>query len=99
MKIIKREEHRVTSNFTYNIPDEHIIEIFGSLERFIEIASHNNTRNWDAALIGEEPADEESDNFYECFCEYESEREDDWWTETKGSFTTSYEVINESDVN
>jgi len=40
MKIVKTEHHQVNSEFTYDIPDEDIIEKFGSVHRFQEIVSH-----------------------------------------------------------
>lgn len=91
MKVIKKEEHQVTSSFTYDIPDQDIIDKFGSIQRFAEIISHN-TSGWDVEVIGEEPTDEEADNFYEFMCEYDYDREDDWWTDRKGGYTTSYEL-------
>ena len=40
----------------------------------------------------DEPTDEESDKFYDFMCEYDYDREDDWWTDRKGGYTTSYEL-------
>ncbi len=37
MKIVKREHHQVISYFTYDIPDNEIIEEFESLENFQEL--------------------------------------------------------------
>ena len=37
MKVIKNEEHKLTRSFTYDIPDEAIINSFGSIQRFKEI--------------------------------------------------------------
>jgi len=36
MIIEKREYHQMTSTFTYDVPEEAIIETFGSVESFIE---------------------------------------------------------------
>jgi hypothetical protein len=33
MKVIKNEEHKVTRKFEYDIPDEDIINTFGTLDR------------------------------------------------------------------
>lgn len=50
MKFLKKEHHRMTSTFTYDIPDEDIIETFGSLERFEEIVSHLSGDEWTEAF-------------------------------------------------
>ena len=91
MKIVKNEEHRVTRSFTYDIPDEDIVNAFGSVERFKEIISHT-TSGWNIEVIGEEPSDEEYDVFYEFFADYEYDTEDDWWMDRKGGYETSYEL-------
>ena len=36
MIIEKREYHQMTSTFTYDVPEEEIINTFGSVETFIE---------------------------------------------------------------
>jgi hypothetical protein len=91
MKIIKNEEHKVTRKFEYNIPDEDIINTFGSLGRLKEIVSHN-TEGWDVEVLGEEPTDEEADLFYNFFADYDYDSEDDWWQDLKGGYETSYEL-------
>lgn len=91
MKVIKNEEHKVTRTFTYEIPDEDIINTFGSLDRFKEIVSHN-TDGWNVETVGEEPTDEEADLFYDFFAEYDYDCEDDWWQDRKGGYDTSYEL-------
>lgn len=92
MKFIKKEHHQVTSIFTYDIPDDEIIETFGSVERFKEILSHFNESDWDNQVIGEEPTDEENDLFLEFYENYGYDREDDWWTDRKGGYDVTYEV-------
>jgi hypothetical protein len=94
MKIIKNEEHKVTRIFTYTIPDEDIINTFGSLDRFKEIVSHN-TEGWEVEVIGEGPTDEEADLFYDFFADYDYDSEDDWWQDLKGGYETSYELGDE----
>jgi hypothetical protein len=94
MKVIKNEEHKVTRKFEYDIPDEDIINTFGSLDRFKEIVSHN-TDGWDVEVIGEEPTDEESDLFYDFFADYDYASEDDWWQDLKGGYETNYELGDE----
>jgi hypothetical protein len=37
MKIVKREHHQVISYFTYDIPEDEIIDEFESLENFQEL--------------------------------------------------------------
>jgi hypothetical protein len=91
MKVIKNEEHKVTRSFTYDIPDEDIERVFGSVGRFNEIVSHN-TDGWNVEVIGEEPTDEESDLFYDFFADYDYDSEDDWWQDRKGGYETSYEL-------
>lgn len=94
MKVIKNEEHKLTRSFTYDIPDEVIINSFGSIQRFKEIISHNTSDagGWDNEPEGEEPTDEESDLFYDFFADYDYELEDDIWTDRKGGYETSYEL-------
>lgn len=89
MKIIKNEEHQLSRTFTYDIPDEDIERVFGSVERLKEIISHN-TSGWDNEPLGEEPTDEESDAFYDFFADYDCEIEDDLWTDRKGGYEVSY---------
>lgn len=91
MKVIKNEEHQLTRTFTYDIPDEDIERVFGSVDRFKEIISHN-TSGWDVETIGEEPTDEEADAFYDFFGDYDYECEDDIWTDRKGGYETNYEL-------
>lgn len=93
MKIIKNEEHRLTRSFTYNISDEDIEQKFGSIQRFKEIVSHN-TSGW-VEVEGEEPTDEEADNFYDFFADYDYDVEDDIWTDRKGGYEVSYELGDE----
>ena len=91
MKVIKKEEHQVTRTFTYDIHEQDIRETFGTVERFREIVSHQ-TSGWDNEPVGEEPSDEEYDLFFEFFDNYYHELEDDWWSDRKGSYETSYEL-------
>jgi hypothetical protein len=91
MKVIKNEEHKVTRKFEYDIPDEDIINTFGSLDRFKEIVSHNSD-DWEIEAVGEEPTDEESDLFYDFFADYDCDSEDDWWQDRKGGYDTNYEL-------
>lgn len=91
MQVIKKEFHQVTSEFTYEIPDDDIIETFGSLERFQEIVSHMAV-GWDADPQGDQPTDEETDAFIDFFANYDYDRYDDWVTDRKGGYDVSYEV-------
>lgn len=43
MKIIKREHHQVISYFTYEIPDEEIVDEFESLENFNELLASDDS--------------------------------------------------------
>ena len=91
MKFIKREEHQVTSIFTYDIPDEAIEETFGSIERFVELAKHFGNQ-FDDLPFWEEPTEEESERFHEVVGEQDFDRYDDWWTDRKGGYDISYEI-------
>jgi hypothetical protein len=92
----KIEYHTVHSHFTYDIPDEDIIEKFGSIERFREIVSHmNETIDWDAQPIGDAPSDEELDAFVEFAENYNYDRYDDWFSDRKGGYEMSYEIVGE----
>lgn len=94
----KIEYHTVHSHFTYDIPDEDIIEKFGSIERFREIVSHmNETIDWDAQPIGDAPSDEELDAFVEFAENYNYDRYDDWFSDRKGGYEMSYEIVGEDD--
>lgn len=95
MKIVKTEHHQVNSEFTYDIPDEDIVEKFGSLNRFEEIVSHMASE-WDEK-IGEPPTDEESDLFIEFFEDYNYDRYDDWWTDLQGGYDVTFEINNDDE--
>lgn len=96
MKFLKIEHHRMTSTFIYEIPDEDIVEAFGSLQRFEEIVSHLSGDEWTESL-GEPPTEDEENLFNEFYEEYSYDREDDVWTESKGGFDVTYEIENDSD--
>lgn len=94
MKFLKKEHHRMTSTFIYDIPDDHIVEQFGSLQRFEEIVSHLSGDEWSEAF-GEPPSEDEENYFYEFYEEYNYDREDDVWTESKGGFDVTFEIDTE----
>ena len=96
MKFVKIEYHQVHSHFNYDIPEEDIIENFGSVERFKEIASHMTSNDWNEPE-GEEPTDEESDNFLDFINNYDYDRDDDWFSDRKGGYDVAYEVPGEDD--
>ena len=91
MKFSKREEHRVTSIFTYDIPDYVIEEAFGSTERFTDLIQHFSGQENDLP-IWEEPTEEECDRFYSFIEDYDFIRHDDWHTARNGVYEISYEV-------
>lgn len=74
MEIVKHEYHQMTSTFTYDVPEEEIVETFGSMEAFLE------------------HYEEESDEFYEFMNEYDYDREDDLWTDSKGGYEVDWEI-------
>ena len=89
------EWHQVTSNKMYEVDDEHVIEAFGSVERFIEIMSHQEQQMFGGMdPQGEEPTDEEHDMFWEFVNESEYEREDDWWMDRKGGYEVTVKLDN-----
>jgi len=89
------EWHQVTSNKMYEVDDEHVIEAFGSVERFIEIMSHQEQQMFGGMdPQGEEPTDEEHDMFWEFVNESDYEREDDWWMDRKGGYDVTVKLDN-----
>jgi len=91
MKFTKTEWHQVSSEFKYDVPDESIIETFGSLQRFKEIISHQD-QEFGSKLEahGEKPTDEEDGKLWDFIGELDYEREDDWWTDRKGGYDVTY---------
>jgi len=96
MKFKRIEYHTVHSHFDYEIPDEDIIESWGSLERFREVVSHFNAGDWADAPVGEPPSSDEEDLWYEFFENYNYDRDDDWFSDRKGGYEISYEIVNET---
>ena len=99
MKFFKTEWHQVSSKFNYDIPDEEIIKDFWSIKRFKEIISHQEKQSFSGLEPqGEKPSGEEFDKFDE-FCHDRGyiDREDDWWTERKGGFETTFEYDGETE--
>lgn len=87
------EWHQVTSNKMYDIDDSEIIEAFGSVERFIEIMSHQEQQMFGGMdPQGEEPTDEEYDMFWEFVNESDYDREDDWWMDRKGGYEVTVKL-------
>ena len=87
------EWHQVTSNKMYEVDDEHVIEAFGSVERFIEIMSHQEQQMFGGMdPQGEEPTDEEHDMFWEFVNESDYDREDDWWMDRKGGYEVTVKL-------
>ena len=99
MKFFKTEWHQVSAKFIYDIPDEEIIKAFGSVERFKEIISHQEKKNFSGLEPqGEKPSGEEFDKFDEFCMEFGySDREDDWWMERKGGYEITFEYEGESE--
>jgi hypothetical protein len=96
MKFKKIEYHTVHSHFNYDLPDEDIVEKFGSIERFREIVSHMNSADWDNEPFGEAPSDEELDAFVEFPENYNYDRDDDWFSDRKGGYEITYEIVDDS---
>jgi hypothetical protein len=95
MKFKRIEYHTVHSHFDYDIPDEDIVEAFGSIERFRQILSHVNTSEWNNEPFGESPTNEEENLWYEFFENYSYDRDDDWFSDRKGGYEITYEIVDE----
>jgi hypothetical protein len=90
------EWHQVTSNKMYEVDDEQVAEEFGSVERFIEIMSHQEQQMFGGMEPqGEEPTDEEHDLFWDFVNESDYEREDDWWMDRKGGYEVTVKLDDE----
>lgn len=94
MKFIKKEYHQVISYFNYDFDEEEIAEKFGSVDRFLEIASHESD---DGEAEGEEPTDEERDTFIDFINESDYDRDDDWWTDRKGGYEVNFQLGEEDE--
>ena len=92
MRFKRLEHHSVTSEYIYDLPEQHIIETFGSLKRFEEIISHKNDGSFGNEVTGEPITKEEDTLFWEFFDGYDYDREDDWWTDRKGGYEVTYEI-------
>ena len=66
------------------------------MQRFEEIVSHLSGDEWIEAF-GEPPSEDEENLFYEFYEEYNYDREDDVWTESKGGFDVTFEIGDEDD--
>jgi hypothetical protein len=53
-----------------------------------------NSDDWNEPE-GDEPTDEETDNFHEFLCNYDYDRDDDWFTDRKGGYDVGYEVVDD----
>jgi hypothetical protein len=80
MKVLRNEYHQVKSVMSYDIPDEAIIEKFGSVEAFVSAS---------------DVFSDDHDAFYEFLQDYDYDREDDWWTDRKGGYDVDYEFEEE----
>ncbi len=89
MKFSRTDWHQVASIFECDLPDEEVINHFGSVQRLKEIISHQE-QQWgsDIEPIGEPPTEEENvllDSILQ-----DCERYDDWWTDRKGGYEVTY---------
>jgi hypothetical protein len=94
MKFVKKEYHQVISYFNYDFDEEELAKVFGSVERFLEIATHESD---DIESEGEEPTDEERDTFIDFINDADYERDDDWWTDRKGGYEVNFELGEENE--
>ena len=87
------EWHQVTSNKMYDVDDEEIIDAFGSIERFVEIMSHQDQQMFDGMdPHGEEPTDEEHDAFWDFINDCDYDRDDDWLMDRKGGYEVTIKL-------
>ena len=89
MKFSRTDWHQVASEFQCDLPDEEVINHFGSVQRLKEIISHQE-QQWgsDIEPMGEPPTEEENvllDSILQ-----DCERYDDWWTDRKGGYEVTY---------
>ena len=89
MKFSRTDWHQVASIFECDLPDEEVINQFGSVQRLKEIISHQE-QQWgsDIEPMGEPPTEEENvllDSILQ-----DCERYDDWWTDRKGGYEVTY---------
>lgn len=98
VKFTKTEWHQVSSEFTYELEDDDIIEQFGSVERFKEVLSHQDQETFGGMEPeGEEPTEEENDALWEITYNYEYERYDDWWTDRKGGYDITFNIVEDEE--
>jgi hypothetical protein len=91
---VKTEWHSVASRFQYDINDDEIEEIFGSVDRFKEILSWQEQETFsNNEAFGEEPTEEEQDAFWELVNNSDYDREDDWWTDRKGGYDVTFSPL------
>ena len=97
MKFFKTEWHQVSSEFVYDIPDEEIVKDFGSIKRFKEIISHQDKKMFSKLEPqGEKPTGEEFEKFDDFIDEFGySDRQDDWWTISKGGYEVTFKYEGE----
>ena len=89
MKFSRTDWHQVASIFECDLPDEEVINHFGSVQRLKEIISHQE-QQWgsDIEPMGEPPTEEENLLLDEIL--QDCERYDDWWTDRKGGYEVTY---------
>ena len=99
MKFTRNEFHRVTSISYFDIPDDDIVEKFGSLQRFEEIMSHRSSAMmYQSDPVGDEPTDDEIELFNSLEDEYGIvDKRDDWVSDRKGGYDVTWEINFEDD--
>ena len=93
IKLKKIEYHSVHSHFTYEIDEESAAETFGSVDRFKEIISHLGDDWGGPEKIGNPPTDEEDDKLMDFLGEHDYEREEDYFSDRKGGYDITYEIM------
>tara|TARA_B100000497_G_scaffold41833_1_gene48699 strand:- start:632 stop:940 length:309 start_codon:yes stop_codon:yes gene_type:complete len=93
IKLKKIEYHSVHSHFTYEISEEAAAETFGSVDRFKEIISHLGEDWGGPEKIGKPPTDEEDDKLMDFLGEHDYDREEDYFSDRKGGYDITYEIM------
>ena len=92
MKVMKHEWHQVDSQYTFEITEDFLAEVYPDLStdeikiKMLSLYSGLITVDEIFHDAWDEGVDVDWDSHY-----------DDWWTSRKGGYDVTYEVINEED--
>ena len=93
----KIEHNSVNLHYKYEVDDETLIEVFGSVSRFEELLAYHCDYTG-ASGVGDNPATpEEEELFIDFCCELDpTESEEDWWSARKGGYEVSWSEIDDT---